>query len=145
MLLTEIKFGSPAYDASVALRDEVLRKPLQLQFTIDQLSVEWEQYHLAAYDKAYQMQATLSLSPVSRNTIKMRQVAVQPRMQGRGIGRVLVEFCERFCQGKGFQKITLHARDVAVPFYEKLGYKKTGQPFEEVGIRHFKMEKRLPA
>ena len=39
--------------------------------------------------------------------------------------------------------MTLHARQVAVPFYERLGYSIVGEPFEEVSIPHFKMEKGL--
>ena len=37
----------------------------------------------------------------------------------------------------------MHARDTAVPFYEKLGYLCCGEPFEEVGIAHIKMQKQL--
>ena len=30
--------------------------------------------------------------------------------------------------------MSLHARQIAVPFYERLGYTIVGEPFEEVGI-----------
>ena len=39
--------------------------------------------------------------------------------------------------------MTMHARETAVPFYERLGYATVGARFEEVTIPHFKMEKRL--
>jgi predicted GNAT family N-acyltransferase len=39
--------------------------------------------------------------------------------------------------------MVLHARETAVPFYLKLGYEVVGGQFEEVGIPHFKMEKKL--
>jgi predicted GNAT family N-acyltransferase len=37
----------------------------------------------------------------------------------------------------------MHARQTAVGFYQKLGYSITGEPFEEVTIPHYIMEKAL--
>jgi predicted GNAT family N-acyltransferase len=37
----------------------------------------------------------------------------------------------------------MHARKNAIGFYEKMGYKSSGQEFEEVTIPHFVMEKAL--
>ncbi|MBK6878814.1 MAG: GNAT family N-acetyltransferase [Ignavibacteria bacterium] len=49
----------------------------------------------------------------------------------------------RFSREKGFERIVMHARDSAVPFYEKLGYSKVGDMFTEVTIPHFKLFKNL--
>ena len=43
----------------------------------------------------------------------------------------------------GFEKMSLHARDTAVPFYNKLNYLQVGEPFIEVGITHFELYKVL--
>jgi predicted GNAT family N-acyltransferase len=37
----------------------------------------------------------------------------------------------------------MHARDSAIGFYEKFGYKVTGAPFTEVNLPHRLMEKQL--
>jgi predicted GNAT family N-acyltransferase len=37
----------------------------------------------------------------------------------------------------------MHAREVAVGFYRKCGYAVQGEPFLEVTIPHFHMEKKL--
>lgn len=37
--------------------------------------------------------------------------------------------------------MVLHARDSALDFYLSLGYSIVGDPFEEVGIPHHRMEK----
>jgi predicted GNAT family N-acyltransferase len=37
----------------------------------------------------------------------------------------------------------MHARNNALGFYEKVGYKVKGEPFIEVTIQHFVMEKEL--
>ena len=73
----------------------------------------------------------------------MRQVAVASTWQGKGIGSMLVAESEKTASRLGFSLITLHARESAVPFYERLGYGRVGERFEEVTIPHFKMEKML--
>ena len=73
----------------------------------------------------------------------MRQVAVAENRQKQGIGQRLVAYSETWAQRNAFEKMTLHARETAVPFYLKLGYTTVGERFFEVGIPHFKMEKSL--
>jgi len=139
----KINFGTPDYDESVALRYEVLRKPLGLEFTPEQLGAEWSDTHLAALDESGKIVGILLLTPVNEQEIKMRQVAVAPELQGKGLGAALVAASEEQAQSLNFKKMTLHARESAVPFYLRLGYQVVGDRFEEVGIPHFKMEKNL--
>ena len=73
----------------------------------------------------------------------MRQVAVVNDLQGHGIGKALVEQSEALAHSLGFCRMILHAREMAVRFYEKLGYAKVGDRFEEVTIPHWAMEKPL--
>ncbi|RYG29002.1 GNAT family N-acetyltransferase, partial [bacterium] len=70
------------------------------------------------------------------NVWKIRQVAVDPMEQGKGLGAALMRAIEPLCD-----EIYLHARDTAVPFYLRLGYQIVGEPFEEVGIPHRAMRK----
>ena len=70
-------------------------------------------------------------------------MAVVSGLQGKGIGKVLLQFAENIARDRGYKKIMMHARKTAVGFYEKLGYKKTGGEFEEVTIPHYVMEKDL--
>ena len=82
----QIEFATPEYDESVALRYEVLRKPLGLEYSTEQLSAEWSDIHLAAFDAWGKMIGILLLSPINMQEVKMRQVAVAPEQQGRGVG-----------------------------------------------------------
>lgn len=138
-----IEFATPEYDESVALRDAVLRRPLGLAFSPEQLAAEWSDLHLAAFDTIGRMVGILLLTPVAEKTIKMRQVAVAPEYQGKGVGAVLVRASEEEARKRGFEKMVLNARETAVSFYLRLGYDKVGDRFEEVTIPHFKMEKTL--
>ena len=140
--LSQVLHGSAAYRASVLLRNEVLRRPLGLELTEEELERERSNYHLVCEENG-ELIGCLVLVPQSDNEIKMRQVAVSPHARGQGIGRALTEFAEEFSRQRGFTRMTLHARSTAVPFYEKLGYERTGDEFEEVTIPHCSMHKSL--
>lgn len=141
MLICPIAFATPEYDESIALRYEVLRKPLGLSFSPEQLAKEWADTHLAAFHNSGKMVGILVLSPLDDEIVKMRQVAVTAEMQGRGVGAALVAQAENTAQAAQFKKMVLNARETAVPFYLRLGYQIVGERFEEVSIPHFKMEK----
>lgn len=138
----EIVHGTPAYEETVALRAAVLRAPLGLEFRRQELSREYSQHHLACYQEEV-LAGCLVLLPETDLIIKMRQLAVAPQSQRQGIGNALVGFSERFARGLNFTTMILHARETAVPFYEKLGYQCEGKRFEEVSLPHWKMRKKL--
>lgn len=138
--IKEIEFASDEYRQTVKLRDEVLRRPLGLTFSAQQLAAEGNDIHLAVLENQAVIACAI-LTPVDEHRIKMRQVAVAPEMQGTGIGRSLVEFCEQAGKQRGFTEMYLHARAAVVPFYEKSGYCAIGEPFVEVGIPHRAMMK----
>jgi predicted GNAT family N-acyltransferase len=143
MQILEIQFGTPEFDDAVRLRYAVLRKPLGMEYTAEQIAAEYDQYHLAAYADSGILIGYLNLTPYQNDQVKMRQVAVDPASQGSGVGKALVAASEAFAHQRGFRKMILHARETAVPFYLKLGYEIVGERFEEVTIPHFRMEKVL--
>lgn len=143
MYVIKIEFGTPEYDEAVRLRYDVLRKPLGLEFTAEQLALEYEDIHLAAYDIHFRLMGCLILSLANETSMKMRQVAVAEAFQRNGVGKRMALHAEALAAKSGCTNIFCHARDVAVPFYESLGYTKEGKPFKEVGITHFKMKKKI--
>ena len=142
LLFCQLKFGTPEQRESVELRRRVLRKPLGLDFSPQELAAEKEQFHLAVLEQGKVCGVAL-LVVLSSRSAKVRQVALDLPWQGRGLGRRLMEFVESFALQKGIQILELHSREAVVPFYEKLGYKKVGNRFVEVGIPHWKMTKDL--
>jgi predicted GNAT family N-acyltransferase len=83
------------------------------------------------------------LTRISQRVVQLRQMAVAKELQGKRIGNAILAYAERVAQEQGFQTLMLHARNAVVLFYQKSGYIITGNQFEEVGIKHYKMEKRL--
>jgi predicted GNAT family N-acyltransferase len=120
----------------------VLRRPLGLTLTAEELALEASDYHVACYERG-ELVGCLVLTPLPNGEMKMRQVAVPEAHQGNGTGTAMVAFSERFAREHGFDRITMHARETAAPFYEKLDYERCGERFEEVTIPHREMRKRL--
>lgn len=124
------------------LREEVLRRPLGLSLKDEDLSGEVQEITLAALEGEEVIGCVL-LKPLADGWIKLRQMAVAEKMQGRNIGRALVRAAEQIALEEGYTRIELHARDVAAGFYRKLGYRQEGEMFTEVNIPHLKMVKEL--
>jgi len=137
-----VKHGTSLYQKTVALRLEVLRKPLGRSFTDEELAAEDQDHHLAVVD-GDEVSACLILTELEGAKVRMRQVAVQPVLQRSGIGSALVRYSEIFAKRLDCKELILHARANVVPFYERLGYEVVGEEFEEVGIPHHHMRKSL--
>jgi len=142
--IEQVDFGTPECDDILRLRYDILRKPLNMEFEVNDIAEEYTDIHLGCYHAHHQqLLGCLLLRPVDNHTMKMRQVAVDEDYQGAGIGKMLVDYSEKLCKAHEIQQIKLHARMNAVPFYEKMGYLKKGKLFKEVGIDHYLMYKNL--
>jgi predicted N-acetyltransferase YhbS len=130
------------YKEALELRIKVLRAPLGLVYTPEQLAEEATDIHVVAIDEG-KVVGTILLRHINEQVIKMRQFAVAPDRQRQGIGSEIVAYCEDYALENGYNTIELHARESAVPFYQPLEYEKVGERFTEVTIPHFKMVKHL--
>jgi GNAT superfamily N-acetyltransferase len=142
MALKIIDHGSPEYQQMVALRQTILRKPLGLEFTPEELEKEKEDVLIACFDED-KMEGCCLLTRVDAHTVRLRQMAVKKGLQGKGIGQAVMLFAENIARDLGYRKLTMHARDTAIGFYQKQGYTIVGEGFNEVTIPHHIMEKVL--
>ena len=142
MGLKQIDHGTKEYQQMVKLRSDILRRPLGLTYTPEELAREKEDILIGAFDDD-EMLACCLLTKVDNKCLKLRQMAVQNNLQGKGIGASMMSFAELVARDKGYKKLIMHARKTALGFYEKLGYKVAGDEFIEVTIPHFVMEKKL--
>ena len=142
MALKIIDHGSREYQQMVQLRNDILRKPLKLTFTPEELAKEKDEILIGAFEEE-KMLGCCMLITVDPVTVRLRQMAVLNNLQGKGIGRALMQFAENIARDRGFKKIIMHARKSAAGFYEKLGYQVCSGEFEEVTLPHYEMEKKL--
>lgn len=142
MALKIIDHGSAEYLQMVKLRDAILRKPLGLSFTPEDLEKERDNMLIGAFEDE-RMLGCCMLVEEQPDIIRLRQMAVLNDLQGKGIGRALMNFAENIARDRGYKVIRMHARHNSIGFYEKVGYRVKGDQFIEITIPHYVMEKQL--
>lgn len=126
----------------IELRNEILRKPLGLIFDKGELERETEDILIAAFEEEKMLGCCL-LTKTDNQCVRLRQMAVQNNLQGKGIGAAMMNYAENVARDAGYHKVMMHARKNTMDFYKKLGYKVVGNEFEEITIPHYIMEKNL--
>ena len=142
MTFRSFELNTTEYKAALRLREDILRKPLGLTITEQELTHEADCFHLGSFDGP-ELQAVLLLQPLDEYTVQMRQVAVSSALQGTGIGKQLIAFAEEFSRQKGYGTLIAHARSTALGFYRRLGYTVSGEEFMETTIPHRLVSKAL--
>jgi len=142
MALKIIDYGSKEYRQMVKLRDEILRKPLGLGFDQKEIEEEKDNMFIGAFEDD-EMLGCAMLVEENSEIVRLRQMAVLNDLQGKGIGRALMNFAENLARDGGYKILSMHARKNAIGFYEKMGYKVASKEFIEITIPHYVMEKQL--
>jgi len=142
MALKIIEHGTPDFQKMVKLREDILRKPLGLGFTTNELEQEKSNILIGAFEDE-DILGCCMLVEENPEIVRLRQMAVLNDLQGKGIGRAIMHFAENIARDRGYSILSMHARKNAIGFYEKMGYKVTGDEFTEVTIPHYVMEKKL--
>ena len=70
---------------------------------------------------------------------KLERFAVLSEARGKGFGMLILKAILEDIKESNALKY-MHAQEQVVPFYEKVGFEKSGNIFEEAGIMHYKME-----
>ena len=131
----------PEYALEKELRSRVLRAPLGISLSEQDLQGEDGQLHLLAMDGTEQVVGCV-LVAFSGNGAKIRQIAIDEKHRGQGIGTELIGHAEEAIRARSISSVRLHARVTARAFFEKLGYAAVSEVFTEVTIPHIAMEKR---
>lgn len=141
MALKIIDYGTREYQQMVDLRNDILRKPLGMVLDAIDIETDEENILIGAFEDEKMLGCCMLVQ--KDGTILLRQMAVKNQLQGKGIGRALMEFAENIARDIGYKEIAMHARSSSTGFYEKLGYKITGDEFEKLSIAHVLMKKRI--
>lgn len=136
-------YQNTQYKQCLKLRDRILRQPLGLSLSEQDVAHEDQQKHFAVINDDEQVVACVVFKTPNPQLATLRQFAVDDQYQGQNLGRLLLEFCEAELKQQGIETIDMAAREVAVGFYEKLGYQTDGEYYTAVGIPHIKMWKRI--
>lgn len=124
------------------LRYRILRKPWQQPRGSERNDGDYKAEHFAFFIQN-DLVGVGRLDFTSMNSSQIRFMAVDDKHQGKGIGKKLMMHMEELAQRKGCSETVLHAREIALPFYQKLGYhtiEKSHLLFDE--IQHYLMSKK---
>jgi predicted GNAT family N-acyltransferase len=97
--------------------------------------------HCVGYDERTPVAAGRLI--VADGYAKIGRMAVLAGHRGRGIGAQVLEVLERAGVERGIRHFKLSAQLHAEGFYRSCGYTPVGDVYDEVGIPHIAMEKRL--
>jgi N-acetylglutamate synthase-like GNAT family acetyltransferase len=130
------------WTAYYQLRYTILRAPWGQAKGSEQTPDEDQHQHFAYFDTTNQLLGVGRLDLLDPQTTQVRFMAVADEQQGKGIGKAIMEEMESVSKEMGIQKIILHAREVALPFYQQLGYQLDAPSHLLFGeIQHFLMHK----
>jgi predicted GNAT family N-acyltransferase len=74
---------------------------------------------------------------------RVGRMAVDPAYRRGGLGARVLAALEDAARARGLREIELHAQCYVEAFYARAGYAREGDVFEEAGIAHVVMRKRL--
>lgn len=135
--------SSAEWDNYYNLRFKVLRAPWNQPLGSERNEGDETAEHFAYFENELIL-GVGRLDIMTQNTSQIRFMAVDEHQQGKGIGKKLMLHMEEIAKERGSNEIILHAREIAVPFYEKLGFvinEKSHLLFNE--IQHYLMSKNI--
>jgi predicted GNAT family N-acyltransferase len=146
--IRRIQLDDPLYPQACALREDVLLSTVG--WTMDDYRREMPgreeaaEHYVAVADhpQGERVIACACLLPpqTGETAGKVTQVCVDRQRQGEGVGRRLLTSIEARAFGElALEQLYCHAQVDALPFYERLGWRSSGEEFIEAGIPHRKM------
>ena len=132
------------FQAYYHFRWKLLRQPWGQELGSEQDELEEQSIHRMIVDENEQVIAIGRLHKTTQHEAQIRYMAVAEHSQGQGLGLSILNELELAARKIGVEKISLNARESAVKFYQKLGYKDQGfshKLFDE--IAHFTMSKHI--
>lgn len=143
MFQASVPITKQDFEGYYQLRYDVLRKPWNQPLGSEIDKDEDSSYH-AFIKHNDEVIAVCRMQLNSPEIAQLRYMAVSPSMQGKGLGKIIIKFLEEKSKELGAQKVILHARENALPFYKSCGYgvvEKSYLLFDE--IQHYLMEKSI--
>jgi len=140
--IKEINYHSEEYQRLLNFRFNNLRKPLNLNWSKEDLLNENQQNHFALKNQS-EIVGSFCLKKINCSTIRLRQMAIEKKFQKQGYGSSILKFTEKFAIKNNYKKIIIIARLSALDFYKKNLFKTSGKIFTDVTVSSINMYKKI--
>ena len=116
-------------------------------FIVEQGIAEADEWDDADVHCVHALALTAKRDPVGTGRLeptgKIGRLAVLAEFRGRGLGGELLEWLVAEARRQGMEDVFLHAQVHALEFYLRHDFRPQGTVFDEVGIPHQRMSRRL--
>lgn len=120
-----------------SIRHSVARAERDAQFLIDYIAKcldDWASDPGESIHLKYTLEQAIGGIILVKKYWNLQLLYVDPRYQGRGIGRALIQAILPECRARSPKgKLMVNSSSVAVPFYAALGFSQTGPGIDRAG------------
>jgi predicted GNAT family N-acyltransferase len=131
-----------AFSEMQAIRREVFQEEQGVDPALEFDGLDETAVHLLAYLDEHPV-GTARIRYLDGHTAKIERLAVLSPARGLGIGKQLMVKAIDVAEQSNVQDVVVNAQEYVKALYEKLGFEQLGESFEEAGMPHVKMRKRL--
>ena len=136
--------SSEQFEKIYELRYTVLREPWDQHRGTERDDAEQSSVHAMIVNERDECIATGRLQFNSKEEGQIRYMAVDDRYRGQHLGKQILDYLEAKAKAHGCRKMILQAREVAVEFYQAMGYSVEEKSFLLFdAIQHYRMSKNL--
>jgi predicted GNAT family N-acyltransferase len=132
-------------DAAFVLRRAVFEEEQNIPRPLDRDAHDSNADHVVAFDAEGRCVGTGRIVRLDTRTAQVGRQATAPAFRGKGVGAAVLADLERMARLRGVRELVVHAQLPAEPFYARRGFAREGEVFQDQGVPHVLMRKRLAA
>ena len=124
------------------VRIKVFQQEQGIRPSIDIDGHDGESAHIIAYLNDMPV-GTTRLRKLYKDAAKIERMAVLKEFRQRGIGAQIIKYALDFLKDQHIKIVQLSSQEPVKDFYKQFGFSEFGDVFDDAGIRHIMMEKKL--
>jgi len=86
---------------------------------------------------------TARIRYLDEKTAKIERLAVLSQARGKGIGKKIMQKALEIIESQNIPEVMIHAQEYIKGLHQQLGFEQVGEVFQEAGIAHVKMVKKV--
>ena len=143
MLETRVGSWQELGERAQAIRTQVFIEEQNIPAEMEWDAADAEAVHALASNRFGLPLATGRLLQHAPGVGRIGRMAVSQSVRGSGVGRAVLDALTNAARQRGDHEIVLHAQTSVQTFYARSGFSPRGAVFEEAGIAHIEMARRV--